>query len=131
MDLHGRSARVDRHRADFSIGSQGGADLRAVQARGLEGIGRVHAPLQHQVGRLPDEPEELDRARRRPAASLRHEDPRRGLTLVADQGTNEPQRSTMSPKSEETIRNLIRLLVRGDYDRIEKLTKSQRLKASE
>jgi hypothetical protein len=37
----------------------------------------------------------------------------------------------MSPKSEESIRNLIRLLVRGDYDRIEKLTKSQRLKASE
>ena len=30
---------------------------RAVQAPGLEGAGGVHAPLQHQVGLVPDEPE--------------------------------------------------------------------------
>ena len=38
---------------------------RAVQARGLGGAGRVHAPLQHQVGVVPDEPQAAARDRHR------------------------------------------------------------------
>ena len=40
---------------------------RAVQARGLARAGRVHAPLQHQVGPVPDEPQVAGGDRRRAA----------------------------------------------------------------
>ena len=48
---------VGRH--DDRLGAAPGRRLhdRAVHARGLAGAGGVHAPLQHEVGLVPDEPE--------------------------------------------------------------------------
>ena len=67
---------VDRH--DDRLGPPPGRRLhdRAVQAPGLEGAGGVHAPLQHQVGLVPDEPEV---AASRPARAR----PRRGTCRSA------------------------------------------------
>ena len=44
---------------------------RVVQAPGVEGAGRVHAPLQHEVGGVPDEHEGVGRNRERRALSER------------------------------------------------------------
>ena len=54
---------------------------RQLQARGLEGARRVHAPLQHEVGGVPDELEVARRERPRRAAPARRED--RQLELSA------------------------------------------------
>ena len=40
-------------------------DHRPLQARGLEGAGGIHAPLQHQVGGFPAEPQVAARKRQR------------------------------------------------------------------
>ncbi len=58
-----RARRMDRH--DGQLGPQAGGRLhhRPVQTPGLEGTGRLHAPLQHEVGGLPAEPEVARRDR--------------------------------------------------------------------
>ena len=48
---------VDRRARELGPQGRGRPDHGPVQAPGLEGAGGVHAPLQHQVGELPDEPE--------------------------------------------------------------------------
>ena len=52
-----RTPGVDRHQDKFRSQAIRRLIHRPLQAPGLEGAGRIHAPLQHQVGRLSDEPE--------------------------------------------------------------------------
>ena len=65
--------------------SQAGRRLchRPLQAPGLEGAGGIHAPLQHQVGDLSDEPEVAPRNRERRPQPERRQD--RQLELDAPQ----------------------------------------------
>ena len=57
-----------------SFDLKAGRRLRAssVQAQRLAGAGRVHAPLQHQVGDIPDEPEVAGRDRQGRPVPERH-----------------------------------------------------------
>ena len=63
----------------FDLKQERRLDDRPLQAPGLEGTGGVHAPLQHQVGRLPAEPEVASRNRQR--CSLAERDQARQLGI--------------------------------------------------
>src|SRR5262245_63351549 len=84
-------------------------DDHPVQARRLEGAGGVHAPLQHQMGCLPDQPEVA--ARNRSGWSLAERDQARQLgikpcrpsTLGATGHALDPR--TASPTSMERSAN--------------------------
>src|ERR1700727_3686646 len=55
-------------------------DCYSVQARRLEGAGGIHAPLQHQVGGLPAEPQVASRNRQRCPMAKRNQARQLGIT---------------------------------------------------
>src|SRR6202051_4174712 len=62
---------MDRHQGKFRSQTGSRLDHHSFQAPGLEGAGRVHAPLQHQMGGLSPEPEVAARNRERGALAER------------------------------------------------------------
>ena len=58
----------------FELKQEGDYSIVHVQPPGLEGTGGVHAPLQHQVGDLPDEHEVASRNRERHSQPERRPD---------------------------------------------------------
>ena len=76
-----RGARgVDRHQGELRAETGRRLFDRAFQARGLEGTGGVHAPLLHEVGDLPDEPEGAGRDGQRGAQPGRRPDQQLALS---------------------------------------------------
>ena len=70
----GRPRRMDRHAC--TLRTETGRRLlhRTVHPRRLEGTRRVHLPLQHQVGGVPDEPQSPAGNRQGPAQPARRQD---------------------------------------------------------
>src|SRR5713226_874734 len=69
-----RARRMDRHKS--KLGAQTGRRLyhRPLQTPRLEGACGIHAPLQHQVGDLSDEPKVASRNRERCPRARRYQD---------------------------------------------------------
>ena len=64
----------------FALKQEGEYSIVLFEHRGLEGTGGVHAPLQHEVGDLPDEPESAGRDRQRGAQPRRRPDQQLALS---------------------------------------------------
>src|ERR1700704_5756347 len=69
-----RARRMDRHKSKLGAQRRRRLYHRPLQTPRLEGAGGVHAPLQHQVGSLSDEPEGASRNRERPPRAKRYQD---------------------------------------------------------